>query len=62
MLKHDPNEILYAVSNLTRAALLSGVVIGGLGPSASAADRKTLISRFGPQTRKPTTTIWTRIF
>ena len=40
MLKHDPNEILYAVSNLTRAALLSGVVIGGLGPSASAADRK----------------------
>ena len=40
MLKHEPNEILYAVSNLMRAALLSGVVIGGLAPPASASDRK----------------------
>jgi len=34
-----PNEILYAVSKLMKAALLSGIVIGGPAPTASAADR-----------------------
>lgn len=42
VLKYNhPNEILCAVRNLTRAALLSGVVVGGLAPPALATERKT---------------------